>query len=266
MEKIGLIAGNGRFPFLVAEEIKKRGDSVAAVGIKEETDPDLQKHADTIAWFSLGQFQKLIDYLRDNGIKTAVMAGQVKHAQIFRNLNLDFRLIKLMGKIVNKKTDTILGAIAEELQKDGVTLLPSHIYLKHLMPDAGLLAGKKLSAAEKADVEFGFKTAKQIAGLDIGQTVVVKDKAVVAVESIEGTDECIRRAGKLAGENVIVVKVAKPAQDWRFDVPVVGPGTVEALLENKARALAVEAKNTLFIDKDILLEKARRNQVTIVAV
>ena len=265
MEKIGLIAGNGRFPILVAEEIKKNGEEAVVIGLNEETDPDIDNHAAKVNWMPLGQFQKMIDFFKEEGVKTAIMAGQVKHSQLFAKLKLDWRAVKLLGRIVNKKTDTILGAVCDEFLKEGIKLLPSNIYLKHLMPKPGLLSGRKLTGSEKDDVEFGYKIAKGIAGMDIGQTVVVKDKAVVAVESIEGTDECIKRASKYAGPGTVVVKVSKPGQDFRFDIPVIGPGTVDVLSENKVRVMAIEAENTLMIDGEKLLAKAREKGVTILA-
>jgi DUF1009 family protein len=265
METIGLIAGNGRFPFLVAEEIKRRGDRVAAIALREETDPALEKAVDQITWVALGQFQKMFDVLHAEGVTVALMAGQVKHAQLFAGLKLDWRAIKLLGRIANKKTDSILGAVADEFDREGIRLLPSHQYLTHLLPEPGLLCGTKLSSEEKKDAAFGHRMAKEIAGLDIGQTVVVKDQAVVAVESIEGTDECMRRAARYAGAGVVVVKVAKPKQDFRFDVPVVGVRTIDVLNEIKARALIIESGVTLLLDREQLLAAAAAKDVTIVA-
>lgn len=266
VETIGIIAGNGRFPFLVAEEVRKAGKRVAVIGLREETDPAIEKLADVMTWVHLGEFQKMIDQIHASGAVNVIMAGQVKHAQIFAGLKLDWRAIKLMGSLINKKTDTILGTVANEFQKEGISLLPSHHYLKSLLPKAGLICGKKLDGEEKKVAEFGHKIAKQIAGMDIGQTVVVKDRSVVAVESIEGTDECIRRAAQFAGVGVIVVKVAKPNQDWRFDVPVIGLRTVSTLAECKARAMIIEAGATLLIDKDKLVDEAGKAGVTIIAV
>ncbi|MCL2485439.1 MAG: UDP-2,3-diacylglucosamine diphosphatase LpxI [Endomicrobia bacterium] len=266
MENIGLIAGNNRFPFLVAEEIKKRGDRVVCIALKEEADPELEKICDKTFWLPLGKAQKIIDSLKSENVKTVIMAGQVKHVRIYSALNLDWRAIKLMGSLVNKKTDTILGAVAGEFEKDGMNLLPSHIYLTHLLAPKGLISGKKLNSDEQKDVDFGFKIAKGIAGFDIGQTVVVKDKSVLAVESIEGTDECIKRAYALGGENSVVVKVAKPNQDFRFDVPVIGVKTIDILKENKVRVMAVETGVTLILDKDEVIKKANESNVTIVGV
>ena len=264
-EKIGLIAGNGRFPFLVAQEIRKSGSSVIALGLKEETDPSLEGSVDKLIWVSLGEFQKLIDSLKNEGIKSVIMAGQVKHSQLFANLKLDLRAIGLLAKLINKKTDTILGAVAREFEKEGIKLLPSHEYLKHLIPQKGLITGPGLSGEEKKDVEFGQKIAKGVAGLDIGQTVVVKDQAVLAVESIEGTNECVRRAAKFAGPGTVVVKVAKPNQDFRFDLPVIGPGTADTLIECKCRVLAVEAGATLMIDGDEMVSRLSASGVSVVA-
>ncbi|MFH1368269.1 MAG: UDP-2,3-diacylglucosamine diphosphatase LpxI [Elusimicrobiota bacterium] len=265
MSKIGIIAGNGRFPFLVAEEIKRTGDQVYLAAIKEETDKNLEKLADKTRWLALGQIQKLIDFFKEENVKTAVMAGQVKHVQIFAVLKLDLRAAKMLASLKNKKTDSLLGAVADELSKDGITLLPSHKYLRHLLPEKGMLIGRKPSKNEQDDIDFGFKTAKQIAGLDIGQTIVVKDKAVVAVESMEGTDECIKRAFSLGKDRIIVIKVAKPNQDMRFDIPVIGPRTVSVMSECKAGVLAVESGSTLMIDRDQLVKSAKEKGITIIA-
>lgn len=266
MKKIGLIAGNGRFPFLVAQEIQKSGGQVVCVGLKEEVDPGLEKYCDKFFLLSVGKFQKIVDALKNEAVETAIMAGQVKHVKIYSAITMDWRAIKVMGSLINKKTDTILKTVADEFLKDGITLMPSHMYLTALLPKKGLIAGKKLSKDEEKDVEFGFKIAKGIAGFDIGQTVVVKDRSVLAVESVEGTDECIRRAYKLGGENAVAVKVAKPQQDFRFDVPVIGTDTVGVLKENKIRAMAVEAGVTLILDREDVIKKAKEAGVTIIAV
>ena len=266
MNTIGIIAGNGRFPFLVAEEIRKKGERAVVFALKEETDPSIEKVADKTVWISLGQLQKLIDEMHSEGATTAIMAGQVKHAQLFAGLKLDWRAIKLLGRLINKKTDTILGAVADELARENILLLPSHRYLTHLLAGEGVIAGKKLSKDEHNDLDFGFRIAKQIAGLDIGQTVAVKDRAVLAVESIEGTNECIKRAAHYAGPGIIVVKVSKPAQDWRFDIPVIGTATIDMLSEVRARAMAVEAGATLMFDRDTVIEKATSSGITIIGV
>ncbi|MDR2396074.1 MAG: UDP-2,3-diacylglucosamine diphosphatase LpxI [Endomicrobium sp.] len=266
MESIGLIAGNNRFPFLVAHEIKKSGNKVVCIALKEEADPKLEKVCDKVFWFSIGKFQKIIDALKSENIKNVIMAGQVKHVKIYSAISMDFRAIKVMGSLINKKTDTILKTIANEFEKEGMYLIDSHTYLKHLLALPGLIAGKKLSLDENKDVDFGYKIAKGIAGFDIGQTVVVKDRSVLAVESVEGTDECIKRAYKLGGENAIVIKVAKPNQDFRFDVPVIGLQTIDTLKQNRIRAMAIEAGVTLILDKDEVIKKAQEEKVTIFGV
>lgn len=265
MKNIGMIAGNGRFPFLVAQEIRKQGDRVVAVALKEEADKEIETVCDETVWLSVGKIQKIIDAFKDRNVDTAIMVGQVKHAKIYSAITMDLRALKIMTSLVNKKTDTILGAVVNEFEKDGITFLPSHIYLKHLLAQKGVIVGKKLNSDETKDAEFGFKMAKSIAGLDIGQTVVVKDKSVLAVESIEGTDECIKRAYSLGGENAIVVKVAKPNQDFRFDVPVIGTRTIDTLKNNKIRAMVIEADSTLILDKDEVIKKAEEAKVTIIA-
>lgn len=262
--RVGLIAGNGRFPFLVAEEVRRSGGQAVIAGIREETDPAIEKLAHSMAWFSLGELQKVMDFFHKEQVTTALMAGQVKHFRIFSTLKFDLRAIKLMAGIVNKKTDTILGAVAAEFEKEGIHLLPSHHFLKQYMPAPGLLAGPSLSKEEQSDVEFGRSVAKQIAGLDIGQTVAVKGRAVLAVESIEGTDECIRRAAQYGGEGITVVKVAKPNQDWRFDLPVIGPKTIEVMAGIKARVLAVESGATLIIDRETVAAQAKQHSISII--
>ncbi|MDR3092612.1 MAG: UDP-2,3-diacylglucosamine diphosphatase LpxI [Endomicrobium sp.] len=266
MKNIGLIAGNSRFPFLVAEEIKRKGCSVVCIALKEEADIGLEKVCDKTYWLSIWKFQKIIDALKNENVKAVIMAGQVKHVKIYSAVNMDWRAVKVMRSLINKKADTILKTIAGEFEKDGMHLMPSHTYLKHLLAEKGLISGKKLSLNENEDVGFGYEIAKGISGFDIGQTVVVKDKSVLAVESVEGTDECIRRAHKLGGENSIVVKVAKPNQDFRFDVPVIGVNTVDTLKENKVRAMAIESGGTLILDKNEVIEKAEKAGVTILAI
>ncbi|MDR2676846.1 MAG: UDP-2,3-diacylglucosamine diphosphatase LpxI [Endomicrobium sp.] len=266
MQNIGLIAGNNRFPFLVAEEIRKNGDRIICVALKEEADPALEKICDKIYWISVGRFQKIINVLKSEDVRIAIMAGQVKHIRIYSAISMDWCAIKIMSSLVNKKADTILNAVANEFKKNGIHLIPSHSYLKHLLAENGLLSGLKLSSDEERDVEFGYEIAKVVAGVDIGQTVVVKDRSVLAVESVEGTDECIKRAYQLGGENSIVIKVAKPNQDFRFDIPVIGINTINVLKENKIRAMAIEAGVTLILDKNDTIIKAKQEKVTIIAV
>jgi DUF1009 family protein len=252
---LGLIAGNGRFPLLLAQEAKRQGRPVVAVAIKEETDPALEQIVDACHWLNLGQVKKTIQLLHDAGVKEAVMAGQVKHVSIFDLRHLDLTAVKIMAGLPDKKTDTILGAIADEFAKSGVKFLPSTTYLQDLLAPEGYMTSRRPTSDQKKDIAFGFQSAKSVGGLDLGQTVCVKDRAVLAVEAIEGTDSCIRRAGQFAA-GFTVAKTAKPRQDVRFDVPVIGIRTLEALKEAKAAVLAVEAGKTLFFDKDAFLKGA----------
>lgn len=266
MKPLGLIAGNGQFPLLLAQEAKRQGRSVVAIGILEETDPSLEALVDKFHWLALGQIKKTIALLKEGGVDEAVMAGQVKHNQLFRRLKLDMTAIKILATVKDKKTDTILGAIADEFAKSGIRFLSSTLYLQDFLAPAGVLTSQKPNGDQKKDIEFGFKTAKSIAGLDLGQTVCVKDQTVVSIEAMEGTDACIRRAGPLCNGGFTVAKVAKPRQDIRFDVPVVGRGTLISLKESGAAVLAVEAGKTLFFDKQAFLVEANSLGLVIVGV
>ncbi|MDR3281883.1 MAG: UDP-2,3-diacylglucosamine diphosphatase LpxI, partial [Endomicrobium sp.] len=252
---------------LVAEEIKKSGNKVVCIALREEADLKLEEICDKIFWISIGRFQKIIDALKIENVESVILAGQVKHIKIYSAINMDLRAIKVMGGLINKKANTILSMIANEFEKDGICLVSSHIYLRYLfIQKKGLISGEKLSYAERKDVEFGYKIAKGIAGFDIGQTVVVKDRSVLAIESVEGTDECIKRAYKLGGANSIVVKVAKPNQDFRFDVPVIGSNTLDVLRDNKIRVMAIETGATLVLDKNEVIEKAKKMNITMLAI
>ena len=260
---LGLIAGNGRFPFLVAAAGRRAGRRVVAVAIKEETDPALAAEVDEIHWVSLGQLGRCIDALKGGGVREAVMAGQVKHKQIFAGIVPDLKMMALLARLALKNTDSLIGAVADALGREGIALLPSTVLLQDQMATAGAMTRRRPSADELKDVEYGREVARALAGFDIGQTVVVKDRAAVAVEAMEGTDEAIRRAGRIAGAGCTVVKVAKPRQDVRFDVPVVGPGTVAAMSEAQARVLAVQAGATLLLDRAELLAQAGRADLAV---
>jgi len=260
---LGLIAGNGRFPFLVAAAGRRAGRRVVAVAIKEETDPALAGEVDEIHWVSLGQLGRCIDALKGGGVQEAVMAGQVKHRQIFAGIVPDLKMMALLARLVLKNTDSLIGAVADALGREGIALLSSTVLLQDQMATAGAMTRRRPSADELKDVEYGREVARALAGFDIGQTVVVKDRAAVAVEAMEGTDEVIRRAGRIAGAGCTVVKVAKPRQDVRFDVPVVGPGTVAAMSEAQARVLAVQAGATLLLDRAELLAQSDRADVAV---
>ncbi len=253
---LGLIAGNGQFPFLVADAARRQGRRVVVVAIREETFPELESRVDAIHWVSLGQLGRCIEALKSEGVTEAVMAGQVKHKQIFSGIVPDLKMMSLLGRLAVKNTDSLIGAVADFLAGEGIRLLPSTDLLQDQMASAGAMTHGKPSKDERQDIDYGRKVARTLAGMDLGQTVVIKNRAAVALEAMEGTDEVIRRAGKLAGPGTTVVKVAKPRQDMRFDVPVVGAGTVEVMHEAAARVLALEAGRTLLLDKDRFLAQA----------
>lgn len=267
MKTMGIIAGNGRFPILVAEEAKKAGYRVVTCGIEQEAEPALEKISDAFTWVKVGELKKLADHLKQEGVREAIMAGKVEKVRFFKeNVRLDLDMMGVLVKLKNHRDDALLGGIADYLYKKGVVLQDSTMLLKPMMPGPGVLGKKKPSRAVMDNIDFGFEMAQKIAGADIGQTVVVKRKAVLAVEAIEGTDEAIRRGGALGHGKITVVKIAKPNQDMRFDVPAVGLKTLEVLIETKAEAFAFEAHKTLFIGKDIFVEKANRAGIVLYGV
>jgi UDP-2,3-diacylglucosamine hydrolase len=268
MSHIGLIAGNGRFPFLVLDAARRMGHDVTIVAIKEEADADLEATAEAqrapVHRVSLGQLGKCIAVLREAGISQAVMAGQVKHAKIFSNIMPDFTLMSVLMRLKAKNTDALIAAVADVMKDKGIELLDSTAFLGPLLARAGVMTGRAPNETEQSDLTFGYGMADAIAGLDIGQTIVVKDRAVVAVEAMEGTDEVIARAGRLAGAGTVVVKVAKPKQDMRFDVPVVGLPTIEAMRAAGATALSLDAGKALMLDGDAFLQAADAAGITVV--
>ncbi|HXB53743.1 MAG TPA: UDP-2,3-diacylglucosamine diphosphatase LpxI [Vicinamibacteria bacterium] len=260
---LGLIAGNGRFPFLVAAGARQAGRRVVAVAIREEASPELAQAVDEIHWVGLGQLGRCIEALRSGGAVEAVMAGQVKHRQIFADIVPDLKLMGVLGRLALKNTDSLIGGVVEALAREGITLLPSTLFLQDQLAEVGAMTRRAPSREERKDIAYGCQVARALARLDLGQTVVVKDRAAVALEAMEGTDDVIRRAGRIAGPGTTVVKVAKPKQDMRFDVPVVGGGTLEAMRESGARTLAVEAGKTLLIDRTEFLTEANRHGLTV---
>jgi len=253
----GLIAGNGRFPFLVLEGARSQGIEMAVIALKEEASPELEKFAKRLHWVSLGELSKAIELMQLEGVTHAVMAGQVKHNKIFSSIMPDWKLAKLLFSLPRKNTNSLIGAVAKVLEDEGIQLVNSTLFLKPLVPEAGVLTRRAPSAPEKADIEYGILVARQIAGMDIGQTVVIADRACIAVEAMEGTDETIERASRFAqGKNLVVVKVSKPNQDMRFDVPVIGLPTVESMKRARATALAIDATRTLLFDRENLIETA----------
>jgi len=258
--RIGIIAGNGTFPFLALQGARNIGHDVTVVAVKEEAFPELEGAARDagadLHWVSLGHLGKCIKLLKAAGVSQAVMAGQVKHAKIFSGIIPDLTFLSVLTKLKARNTDALISAVADVLRGEGIELLDSTAFLAPLLARAGTLTRRAPSAVEAEDFRFGYRMADAVAGLDIGQTVVVKDGAVVAVEAMEGTDEVIRRAGQIAGPGTRVVKVAKPNQDMRFDVPVVGVATLEAMRAAGATALSIDADRTLLVDGERFVRAA----------
>lgn len=264
--KIGLIAGNGKFPLIFAQEAKRVGAEVVALAIKKETSPSLENLVDRIHWVNVGQLGNLIEICKKEGITRAVMAGQVRHTRLFGQVKLDARAMALLAGVKDKKANSLLGAVADELLREGIELIDSATYLSHLLPSPGILTRRKPTQKEWRDIEFGHKMAKEIAGLDIGQTVVVKDQTVLAVEGMDGTDRTIKRGGKLGRGDVVVVKVSKPQQDRRFDLPIIGERTIEVLKQAKAKVLAFSARSTILLNREKVVKSANQNGISLVAV
>jgi DUF1009 family protein len=280
-EKLGLIAGNGRFPFLLLDAARAHGLQVVVAAISEEADPEMNDRAAADAgvhvhWLSLGELSRLIETFRAEGVTRAVMAGQVKHKQIFSSIRPDWRLAKLLLNLRTRNTDMLLGAVAKVLGDEGIELISSTQYLEPLLAKAGVLTRRAPDAEEEKDIVYGRTVAQAIAGYDLGQTVVIAAQACVAVEAMEGTDSTIARAGEIfrtleaGGETTLrraltVVKVAKPNQDMRFDVPVIGVATIETMKAAGATCLAIEAGRTLMFDPAAILEAADEAGITIVA-
>jgi DUF1009 family protein len=265
--KYGLIAGNGRFPFLVLEGARREGVELAVAAIKEETDPAIENLARTVEWVSVGHLGKLIKFFKREGVTRVIMAGQVKHVQIFKlNALPDLRMARMLARLKRRNTDALIGAVADELESEGVTLIDSTTFLQPLLAREGVLTGRAPNKREMADIEYGLNVATELARLDLGQTIVVKSEAVVALEAMEGTDATIRRASELVrGRPITVVKVAKPNQDMRFDVPVIGLNTVETLRACNVTAMSITADKTLIFDRGETIAAADRNRVAIVA-
>lgn len=267
--RLGLIAGNGRFPFLVLDAARAMGHDVTVIATKEEAFADLNeaaaKASADIHWISLGELGKCISLLKNAGASHAVMAGQVKHTKIFAGgIVPDAKFVSVLMKLPFRNTDGLIGAVARVLKDEGIELIDSTSLLTPMLASAGVMTRRRPSGEEQQDFAFGYEMADAIAGLDIGQTIAVKHRAVVAVEAMEGTDEVITRAGHLAGSEVRVVKVAKPKQDMRFDVPVVGLATIEAMRRAGATALSVDAGRTLMFDREGMIETADEAGITIV--
>jgi hypothetical protein len=276
--KLGLIAGNGRFPFLLLDAARAQGLTVVVAAIREEADAEMDRRAAadegiTVHWLSLGELSRLIETFRKEGVEKAVMAGQVKHKQIFSSIRPDWRLAKLLLNLRTRSTDMLLGAVAKVLGDEGIELISSTAFLEPLLAQEGVLTERAPDEEERKNIEYGLSVARALAGFDIGQTVVVAAQACVAVEAMEGTDAAIERAGVLMRSleedastlerSLTVVKVAKPNQDMRFDVPVIGMATVETMIRAGASCLSVEAGRTLLFDRDKLVERAAQAGIAI---
>ena len=283
--KLGLIAGNGRFPFLLLDAARAQGFSVAVAAIRQETDPEINHRAAadekiTVHWLDLGELSRLIEVFHKEGVTLAVMAGQVKHKQIFSSIRPDWRLAKLLLSLRTRNTDMLLGAVAKVLGDEGIELISSTSFLEPLLAQEGVLTARQPDEDERKNIDYGLGVARAVAGFDIGQTVVVAAQACVAVEAMEGTDAAIERAGAImrsmeeeSGDpastferRLTVVKVAKPKQDMRFDVPVIGIHTIETMIRAGAACLSVEAGHTLLFDRDNLLTRANEAGIAILAV
>jgi len=263
--KFGLIAGNGKFPFLVIEGARKKGVSLAVVAIKEETDKSIETVAETVVWVGIGQLGKMISFFKREGVERVIMAGQVKHIQIFSSALPDLRMLKMLYNLPKRNTDSLIGGIADELSKEGIELIDSTYFMHDYLARDGILTKRKPNETEKGNIEYGLHVAGEIARLDLGQTIIVRAKACVAIEAMEGTDATVKRAGELANGKLTVVKVAKPNQDMRFDVPVVGVPTVETMIKAGATCLCLTAGKTLIFDGEEMIALADRNKISIVA-
>lgn len=262
--KFGLIAGNGTFPFLVVEGARKAGAKLAVVAIREETDKRIEEVADNVVWVGIGQLGKMISFFKREGVTKAMMAGQVKHVQIFSGALPDLRMIRMLWNLPQRNTDALIGGVADEMSREGIELIDSTYFIQDQLASPGILTKRKPNETERGNIEYGVRVANEIARLDLGQTIVVRAKACVAVEAMEGTDAVIRRAGELAKGKLTVVKVAKPDQDMRFDVPVVGVPTISTMINAGATCLSVTAGKTLIFDRDEMIALADRNKIAIV--
>ena len=265
-QKYGLIAGNGRFPLMVLKSARLQDIDVVVAAIKEETFAEIESFGYPVHWLGLGELGKLIRLFQSNGVRQAIMAGQVKHVQIFGSSFPDLTMLRMLAGLKHKNTDSLIGGVAKVLQESGISLVDSSTLLKPLMVSEGVLTRRGLSDSEKADADYGRPMALRIAAMDIGQTIVIRERAVVAVEAMEGTDDVIRRAGELAKQkNLTVIKVSKPKQDMRFDIPVVGLSTIETMAACGATALVIDAQRTLVLDREELVAAADQNGIAVVA-
>ena len=264
--RIGLIAGEGDFPILIARAARAANVAVTVIAITGFASPDLEQEADGTHWVELGQVSKVLTILKEHNIQAVTMAGRVPHSSIFQYRHFDARAVKMLARALNRKADSLLGVVTRELGKEGIEVMDSSMFLKSLMSAEGLLTPQRpLTDREAADVQFGMPLAKAIAGLDVGQTIVVKELMVVAVEGLEGTDACITRAGELAGPGCVVIKVSKPQQDLRFDIPIIGRTTLKKMKAAQCSAIAFSAGETLLFDRDEVLALAQEGNIAVLA-
>ncbi|MBW2305871.1 MAG: UDP-2,3-diacylglucosamine diphosphatase LpxI [Deltaproteobacteria bacterium] len=263
MQKIGMIAGYGEHPIIFAKNARLNDVEVVAIALKEQTSPLLAEHVDTIHWISIGQLGRLIKLFKKEKITRAVMVGKIKKTLMFSNIRMDIKGISLWSRLSNRGDDAILRAVAEELENEGIILEDNTPFIVPLLSESGLMTKRHLTSREKEDVMFGWKLAKEIGNLDIGQCVVVKDLTVLAIEAIEGTDQAILRGGQLGGRGVLVIKVSKPNQDMRFDVPVVGAQTIRTMQQVGASVLVVETGRTLMFEREEMIRLANEANISI---
>jgi len=265
-QSLGIIAGKGAYPLLLAESAKKQGvDRVFAVAFKGETERAIEKYADEVKWIHLGLLGGMLDALRESGVKHAVMAGQITPTHLF-NVRMDAKMLSVLKNLPVRNAETIFGAVADELKAIGIELRPASMFMEMHMPEAGLLSNRGPTESEQVDIELGLKVARTTSGLDIGQTVVIKQGTILAVEAFEGTDETIERAGRLGGSGIVIVKVAKRGHDMRFDIPVIGTHTMKILKKARAAVLAVEAGRSILLEREKIVEEINRMEMCLVVV
>ncbi len=265
LQLLGIIAGNGAYPRELALAARKSGvKKIVAAAFTDETDPSISEQVDIVEWLRVGQLGRLLKFFRAQGVRRVIMAGQIAPKNLF-DLRPDVKALVVLAKLKQRNAESIFTAIADELGKVDVQLLPATTFLDDDLAKSGLIAGAKLSRAEQDDVDLGWTVAKEIARLDIGQTIIVKNGTVLAVEAFEGTNDAVKRGGALAREGAVMIKVAKPNQDMRFDVPVIGVETIKVAAEAKLRVIAVEAGKTLLLERDKVVDLAQRSKISIVA-
>ena len=263
--KYGIIAGSGRFPVLALETARKQGDEAVAIAIREEASPDVERVAARCHWISLGELSRLIEICRKEGLTQIMMAGQVKHAKIFSSIRPDWRLIKVLAALPSKNTDSLIGAVQKVLLDEGISLVDSTLLLKPLLAGLGPITKRKFDSEEERDIEYGRRIAHALASLDLGQSVAIADRACVALEAMEGTDAMLRRAASLVeGKRLSLVKASARRRHLLFDVPAIGPNTIDVMMETNTSALAVDAGRTLLLDREELLGKANAAKIAIV--